>query len=101
LRRTPDAVITELTLPRGSGWSLCKALRAAANIPLLMLGEADTTDDYARVLEAGADAYLSKPISPRLLRAHLHALARRAAPGCDSLLTRGAVRHANSGPVAR
>jgi DNA-binding response OmpR family regulator len=74
----PQLVITETELPQGSGWALGRAVRQAGATPLLFLGRGLAADEMARALEAGGDAYLQTPLSPRLFRAQVQALLRRA-----------------------
>jgi two-component system response regulator MtrA len=77
--KPPRLVITETALPAGSGWALCQALRTAGETPLLFLGSG-AEEEAARALEAGGDAYLRKPLSPRLFQAQVQALLRRVLP---------------------
>lgn len=64
--RVPQAVITDIMMPRMNGFELCRALRAApstAAIPVLIVSALEDEADRARGLAAGADDYLIKPIS--------------------------------------
>jgi two-component system copper resistance phosphate regulon response regulator CusR len=73
-----DVMILDVMLPRGNGFDLCAALRAAGiPTPILMLTARDSVDDRVRGLEAGADDYLAKPFAFRELLARVRALARR------------------------
>ena len=73
-----DVVILDVMLPDGSGFDLCRSIRAQGNTtPVLMLTAMDAVDDRVRGLEAGADDYLSKPFAFRELVARVQALARR------------------------
>jgi len=73
-------VILDLMLPGEDGLSICRRLRAAGNLPILMLTA--KKDDIDRIigLEMGADDYLPKPFNPRELLARIRAILRRAAP---------------------
>lgn len=75
-----DLVILDLMLPGEDGLSICRRLRVAGNLPILMLTA--KKDDIDRIigLEMGADDYLSKPFNPRELLARIRAILRRAAP---------------------
>lgn len=73
-----DVLILDVMLPGGSGFDLCRRLRAqGSTTPVLMLTALDAVDDRVRGLEAGADDYLSKPFAFRELVARVQALARR------------------------
>jgi two-component system OmpR family response regulator len=75
-----DLVILDLMLPGEDGLSICRRLRAAGSLPILMLTA--KKDDIDRIigLEMGADDYLPKPFNPRELVARIRAILRRAAP---------------------
>ena len=73
-----DLLILDVMLPGGSGFDLCRDLRAAGvSTPILMLTARDTVDDRVAGLDAGADDYLTKPFAFRELVARVRALARR------------------------
>jgi len=75
---TFDVIILDIMLPGGSGFDLCRVLRArGVGTPVLMLTARDTIDDRVHGLDAGADDYLTKPFAFRELVARLYALARR------------------------
>ncbi|OGQ90764.1 MAG: hypothetical protein A2289_02655 [Deltaproteobacteria bacterium RIFOXYA12_FULL_58_15] len=74
----PDLVISDVNMPRQDGFSLCRKLRAAGNlVPLILLTSRDSEIDEALGLELGADDYISKPFSNRVLLARVAALLRR------------------------
>src|SRR5262249_42633331 len=74
-----DVVILDLMLPGGSGFDLCRGMRARNNAtPVLMLTARDTVDDRVEGLDSGADDYLTKPFAFRELVARGRARARRA-----------------------
>jgi DNA-binding response OmpR family regulator len=64
-------------LPRASGTDLCRRLRAASDIPIIMLTARSETKDRIQGLEAGADDYIAKPFHPRELALRAEALVRR------------------------
>jgi DNA-binding response OmpR family regulator len=74
----PDLVILDRKLPRMSGDEVCRAIRAAASTPILMLTGEKGSEERARLLDLGADDYLEKPFSKRELSARVRALLRRA-----------------------
>lgn len=72
-----DVVILDIMLPGRDGLSVCREVRPSYRGPILMLtARADEVDEIVG-LEIGADDYLAKPVSPRLLLARVTALLRR------------------------
>ena len=75
----PDLVVLDLMLPSLDGLEVCRLLRAAAPVPVIMLTARGTESDRIAGLELGADDYVAKPFSPRELTARVKAVLRRAA----------------------
>lgn len=75
--RLPDAVILDLMLPGIDGIEVCRRLRSASNLPILMLTARDAVPDRVTGLDAGADDYMVKPFAFDELLARLRALFRR------------------------
>jgi two-component system phosphate regulon response regulator OmpR len=87
---SPDVVILDLGLPGKDGFSVCREVRAAFDVPILILTARDNDIDHVVGLELGADDYLPKPFEPRELLARLRAiLRRRHAPGSADVLRFG------------
>ncbi|MDX5382088.1 MAG: response regulator transcription factor [Rhodobacterales bacterium] len=85
-----DAVILDINLPDGSGLSLLREMRAAADrTPILMLTALASIEDRVEALDQGADDYLRKPFDQRELEARLRALVRREAARKDETITLG------------
>jgi DNA-binding response OmpR family regulator len=81
LRASPfDALLLDVMLPDGDGFELCRELRAASDVPILMLTARGQDEDRIVGLELGADDYLPKPFNPRELLARLRAVLRRRRP---------------------
>ena len=78
--RPPRLVILDWMLPGLDGLEVCQRLRAAGNVPILMLTAKDTVADRVEGLDAGADDYLVKPFEFDELLARIRALLRRAKP---------------------
>src|ERR1051325_9555804 len=75
-----DMIVLDRMLPGTDGLDVCRGLRAAGDaVPILMLTARDAVDDRILGLDAGADAYLSKPFHFGELLARVRALARRRA----------------------
>ena len=77
-REAPDLVVLDLGLPGRDGFAVCKELRAASTLPILIVTARDNDIDQVVGLELGADDYVVKPVEPRVLVARIHALLRRA-----------------------
>jgi two-component system OmpR family response regulator len=73
----PDIVVLDLMLPGDNGLTLCRDLRAASSLPVIMLTARAAEVDRIVGLEMGADDYLSKPFSPRELLARIKTILRR------------------------
>lgn len=76
----PDLVILDWMLPGLDGLEVCRRLRAASEVPILMLTAKDGIPDRVTGLDAGADDYLVKPFSFDELLARVRALLRRSVP---------------------
>lgn len=76
----PDLVLLDLMLPGIDGLEVCRRLRAASDVPILMLTAKESIEDRVAGLDAGADDYLVKPFSFDELLARVRALLRRAQP---------------------
>jgi DNA-binding response OmpR family regulator len=77
-RESPALVILDVNLPRLSGLEVCRRIRAASRVPVMMLTVRSAEEDQVQALDLGADDYLTKPFSPRTLLARVRALLRRA-----------------------
>ncbi|WP_349239058.1 response regulator transcription factor [Petroclostridium sp. X23] len=64
-----DLVILDIVLPKLDGWSVCRRIRKSSGIPIIILTARSDEDDSLMGYELGADDYLIKPYSPRVLMA--------------------------------
>lgn len=78
--REPDMVILDIMMPGLDGIEVCKRLREASDVPILMLTAKGTVSDRVVGLECGADDYLVKPFALDELLARVKALLRRRRP---------------------
>lgn len=76
----PDLVVLDLMLPSVDGLEVCRQLRRAGQIPIVMLTARGEETDRIVGLELGADDYVVKPFSPREPVARIRAVLRRASP---------------------
>lgn len=96
-KKIPDLILLDLMLPGGDGYAFCRNLRAderTAKVPVIMVTARDEDADIVAGLEVGADDYVIKPFSARILSARVRAVLRRAAvePGDEKdVLTRGPI----------
>lgn len=74
----PDVVILDLNLPGMDGLDIAKHIRRKSSTPILMLTARVEETDQLVGLELGADDYVTKPFSPRLVVARVRALLRRS-----------------------
>ena len=78
--RKPDCVVLDLMLPGMDGLEVCKAIKSSGemkSIPVIMLTAKGEESDIVTGLELGADDYIVKPFSPRVLVARIRAILRR------------------------
>src|ERR1044071_8035272 len=81
LKRQPfDLVLLDLGLPDGSGYELCKEIRAAGDTPIIILSARDEEASIVLGLDLGADDYLTKPFRLRELISRMKAVLRRREP---------------------
>ena len=73
-----DLVVLDLMMPGEDGLTLCRRVRAASALPIIMLTAMGEDTDRIVGLEMGADDYLPKPFNPRELLARIRAVLRRA-----------------------
>ncbi len=78
--KRPEAVISDVNMPEIDGFALCRKVREGGNdVPLILLTSRDGEIDEALGLELGADDYVAKPCSTRVLLARIQSLLRRQA----------------------
>ena len=90
-----DLVLLDLMLPGMPGEDICREIRRASQVPIIMLTARDTEIDKVVGLELGADDYITKPFSTRELVARIRAVLRRSAPDADTegrVLEAGGIR---------
>lgn len=74
----PDLIILDLMLPGMDGLELCRTLRRESNVPIIMLTARVEESEQLLGLDLGADDYVTKPFSPRMLVARARAVLRRS-----------------------
>ena len=74
----PDLVLLDLMLPKISGLDVCRSIRAASSVPIIMVTAKGAEIDTVVALEVGADDYVTKPYRLRELVARMRAVLRRS-----------------------
>ena len=73
----PDLVLLDVMMPVMDGWSVCKAIRAEAQTPIIMLTAKGDTESKVMGLKTGADDYVTKPFEMKEVLARIEAVLRR------------------------
>ncbi|MCX5864946.1 MAG: response regulator [Deltaproteobacteria bacterium] len=79
-RERPELIVLDLMLPGLSGFEICKLVRKdpkTKNLPIVMLTAKSEENDMAAGLDLGADDYITKPFSPKILISRIKAALRR------------------------
>ncbi|OGR95944.1 MAG: DNA-binding response regulator [Elusimicrobia bacterium RBG_16_66_12] len=87
--KPPALVVLDLMLPGMDGLEVCRRLRAADDVPIIMLTARDAVADKVEGLEAGADDYITKPFAFEELLARVRAALRRSRPDRREMLRVG------------
>ena len=89
-----DLVILDIAMPGIDGWSVLERIRAASDVPVLMLTARTSELDKVRGLRSGADDYVGKPFGRQELLARIEALLRRSSgrAGVDDAYEDGLLR---------
>lgn len=90
LERIPDIVVSDIMMPIMDGIALCRAIRAeisTSHVPIVLLTARDSIADKEEGYSAGADSYLTKPFSAKLLRSRLHNLLDRRTRMAKAILS--------------
>lgn len=78
-----DLILLDLMLPGMAGSDLCREIRRSSSAPILMVTAKSGEDDIVAGLDAGADDYIVKPFSPRILMARIRANLRKGGLSSD------------------
>lgn len=72
-----DLIILDVMMPKMDGWEVCRQIRKDSKVPIIMLTAKSEEKDELQGFDCGADEYVSKPFSPKILTARVDALIRR------------------------
>jgi DNA-binding response OmpR family regulator len=70
-------VILDVMMPKMDGWEVCRQIRKDSKVPIIMLTAKGEEKDELQGFDCGADEYITKPFSPKILTARVDALIRR------------------------
>ena len=71
-------VILDVMMPKMNGWDVCREIRKNSEVPIIMLTAKSDESSELNGFECGADEYIAKPFSPKILTARVDALIRRS-----------------------
>ena len=74
LRKNSDIIIFDIATPGNDGFVLCAKIRQLSAVPMILLADQDSDENYVLGISLGIDAYLTKPFSPIKLIAHIRTL---------------------------
>ncbi|MFP7254958.1 DNA-binding response regulator [Virgibacillus sp. 7505] len=74
----PDLVILDIMMPKMDGFAVTKEVRAKSGVPIILLTAKSSDDDKIHGFDLGADDYVTKPFSPKVLVARANSLMKRA-----------------------
>ncbi len=84
-QRNPDLILLDLFKTNGNATEICQAVRRSNAAPLLVLSTSDSPEEVAKILDAGADDYLVKPVSNQMLLASISKFTRRSPDNKNNL----------------
>ena len=84
----PDLVLLDVMMPVMDGWSVCKAIRADSQVPIIMLTAKGETDDKVTGLKSGADDYITKPFEMKEVLARIESVLRRSSGAAEKVKSR-------------
>jgi len=73
-----DLVLLDIMMPQVDGWTVCKRLRSKSDVPIIIITARSEDEDKLLGFDLGADDYVTKPFSPKVLVARADALLKRA-----------------------
>ncbi len=76
-------IILDVMMPKINGWDVCREVRAASKVPIIMLTAKGDESDELQGFELGVDEYIAKPFSPKILVARVEAILRRVSPAAE------------------
>ena len=88
----PDLAILDVMMPKYSGLEVCEEIRQNSDMPIIILTAKTSESDELSGFSSGADEYIAKPFSPKILVARVNALLKRSnVIGDDTVLNAGVI----------
>ncbi len=84
-------IILDVMMPKINGWDVCREIRETSKVPIIMLTAKGEESDELQGFDIGADEYISKPFSPRILVARVEAILRRVGKTDEETLEIGGI----------
>lgn len=84
-------IILDVMMPKINGWEVCKEIRENSKVPIIMLTAKGEENDELMGFDIGADEYISKPFSPKILVARVEAILRRTGQKEEETLEIGGI----------
>lgn len=94
-------VILDVMMPKMDGWEVLKAIREHSKVPVIMLTARSEESDELKGFDYGADEYISKPFSPKILVARVEAILRRSGVTQDETVQVGGIEIDKSAHTVR
>lgn len=87
-----DLIILDVMMPKMNGWEVCRTIRQESDVPIIMLTAKGGESDELQGFDLGADEYISKPFSNKILVARVGAILRRLGENAEEELAAGGIR---------
>ena len=84
-------IILDVMMPKMNGWDVLKTIREHSKVPVIMLTARSEEQDELKGFEYGADEYISKPFSPKILVARVEAILRRSGMTQEDVINIGGI----------
>ncbi len=94
-------IILDVMMPKMDGWEVLKTIREHSKVPVIMLTARSEETDELKGFEYGADEYISKPFSPKILVARVEAILRRSGMSQDEVVRIGGIEVDKSAHTVR
>lgn len=84
-------IILDVMMPKMDGWEVCRTIRKYSKVPIIMLTARAEERDELQGFDIGADEYITKPFSPKILVARVEAILRRSGSGGNENIAVGGI----------
>ncbi len=84
-------IILDVMMPKMDGWTVCRSIRQYSQVPIIMLTARGEERDELQGFDLGADEYISKPFSPKILVARVEAILRRSNAASSDVIQVGGI----------